>query len=247
MDDYSLKALLDQALPRKNIPLTRALVEKATASQVVTRMLNNLKGSYYESQDMQKYSIANEMVLAIDQYNPDAIRDKGVLLMNQGQPDQALMTFKMYLELNPEAEDAERSDEPRRVLKVCRRHESRVERRDNDAQHNEQQEGCEFFSHTHCDSICANGSRRYGRSTYSNQSKSAVQRAPDMSWQAMPIKAPVKWAWQGRCTRRKEYWRRIVAGASASRGLRLRRGRRSAFVRNQLRRASERVCPQGLQ
>ena len=107
MDDYSLKALLDQALPRKNIPLTRALVEKATASQVVTRMLNNLKGSYYESQDMQKYSIANEMVLAIDQYNPDAIRDKGVLLMNQGQPDQALLTFKMYLELNPEAEDAD--------------------------------------------------------------------------------------------------------------------------------------------
>ena len=107
MDDYSLKALLDQALPRKNIPLTRALVEKATASQVVTRMLNNLKGSYYESQDMQKYSIANEMVLAIDQYNPDAIRDKGVLLMNQGQPDQALTTFKMYLELNPEAEDAD--------------------------------------------------------------------------------------------------------------------------------------------
>src|SRR6185436_10414324 len=66
MDDYSLKALLDQAYPRQNIPLTHALVEKVTAAQVMTRMLNNLKGSYYEAQDFDKYSIANEMVLAID-------------------------------------------------------------------------------------------------------------------------------------------------------------------------------------
>lgn len=107
MDDYSLKALLDQALPRQNIPLTRALVEKATPSQVVIRMLNNLKGSYYESQDMQKYLLANEMILAIDQYNPDAIRDKGVLLLKEGQSEQALRILKMYLEINPEAEDAD--------------------------------------------------------------------------------------------------------------------------------------------
>ena len=72
MDDYSLKALLDQAFPRQNIPLTHALVEKSTPAQVVIRILNNLKGSYYESQDMQKYSLANEMVLAVDQYNPEA-------------------------------------------------------------------------------------------------------------------------------------------------------------------------------
>ncbi|MGI0024664.1 MAG: SirB1 family protein, partial [Nitrososphaera sp.] len=44
MDDYSLKSLLDQAYPRQNIPLTHALVEKSTSAQVVTRMLNNLKG-----------------------------------------------------------------------------------------------------------------------------------------------------------------------------------------------------------
>ena len=79
MDDYSLKALIDQAYPQQNIPLTHALVEKATAAQVVIRILNNLKGSYYETQDMDRYNIANEMVLAIDRYNPDAIRDKGIV------------------------------------------------------------------------------------------------------------------------------------------------------------------------
>ena len=107
MDDYSLKTLLDQTYPRQNIPLTHALVEKATPAQVITRMLNNLKASYYEAQDMDRYGIANEMVLAIDQYNPDAIRDKGIMLLKKGDQSEALKVLNSYLEINPEAEDAD--------------------------------------------------------------------------------------------------------------------------------------------
>jgi len=107
MDDYSLKALLDQTYPGQNIPLTHALAEKATPMQVVIRMLNNLKGSYYEAQDIEKYGIANEMVLAIDQYNPDAIRDKGIMFLKNGDPSQALRLLNLYLEINPEADDAD--------------------------------------------------------------------------------------------------------------------------------------------
>jgi regulator of sirC expression with transglutaminase-like and TPR domain len=107
MDDYSLKALLDQTYPRQNIPLTHALTEKATSAQVITRMLNNLKGSYYEAQDMDRYGIANEMVLAIDQYNPDAIRDKGIMLLKKGDQPEALKVLNSYLEINPEADDAD--------------------------------------------------------------------------------------------------------------------------------------------
>ena len=107
MDDYSLKALIDQAYPQQNIPLTHALVEKATAAQVVIRILNNLKGSYYETQDMDRYNIANEMVLSIDRYNPDAIRDKGIVLLKKGDAPEALKVLNSYLEINPEAEDAD--------------------------------------------------------------------------------------------------------------------------------------------
>ena len=107
MDDYSLKALIEQAYPQQNIPLTHALVEKATAAQVLIRMLNNLKGSYYEAQDIDRYNIANEMVLAIDPYNPDAIRDKGIVLLKKGDPSEALKVLNSYLEINPEAEDAD--------------------------------------------------------------------------------------------------------------------------------------------
>jgi len=107
MDDYALKALLDQFYPHQNVPLTRAFIEKATAVQVIIRMLNNLKASYYEAQDLDKAEIANEMIIAIDQHNPDAIRDKGMILLKRGKSIKALEMLNLYLELDPEAEDAD--------------------------------------------------------------------------------------------------------------------------------------------
>lgn len=107
MDDYALKALLERSYPGRQISLTRAFVEKTTAAQTVIRLLNNLKGSYYESQDMDRYELANEMVLAIDEYNPDAIRDRGIVLLKKGRSDEAAGALNMYLEIDPEAEDAD--------------------------------------------------------------------------------------------------------------------------------------------
>lgn len=107
MDDYALKALLERSFPRQEVALTRVFVERATAAQVIIRMLNNLKGSYFEAQDMDRYELANEMVLAIDQYNPDAIRDKGVVLLKKGMTEEALKALNMYLEVDPEAADAD--------------------------------------------------------------------------------------------------------------------------------------------
>jgi regulator of sirC expression with transglutaminase-like and TPR domain len=107
MDDYTLKELLDQFYPRQNVSLTRAFVEKATSAQVMIRMLNNLKGSYYDAQDIYKAQTANEMIIAIDQYNPDAIRDKGMILLKRESPIQALEMLNLYLELDPEADDAD--------------------------------------------------------------------------------------------------------------------------------------------
>ena len=107
MDDYALKELLDQSYARQNIPLTRAFVEKATPTQVLIRMLNNVKGSYYDAQDIDKAEIANEMIIALDQYNPDAIRDKGMILLKREKLTEALEMLNLYLELDPEAQDAD--------------------------------------------------------------------------------------------------------------------------------------------
>jgi regulator of sirC expression with transglutaminase-like and TPR domain len=107
MDDYSMKTMLEQSFPRAKISLTRSLVERATPAQVVIRMLGNLKASYYEAQDFQKYETSNEMVLAIDPYNSEAVRDRGMLLLKSGRSREALDSLDTYLEINPEADDAD--------------------------------------------------------------------------------------------------------------------------------------------
>lgn len=106
MDDYALKNLIDSFFPNQNIPLTKKLVEKANLSQVIIRILNNLKDSFFEIQEFDKLNIANEMIFAIDPKNTYAIRDKGVILQEK-DPEKSLELLNTYLELEPEANDAD--------------------------------------------------------------------------------------------------------------------------------------------
>jgi regulator of sirC expression with transglutaminase-like and TPR domain len=106
MDDYALKNLIDSFFPNQNIPLTKKLVEKANLSQVMIRILNNLKDSFFEIQEFDKLNIANEMIFAIDPKNTYAIRDKGVILQDK-DPEKSLELLNTYLELEPEANDAD--------------------------------------------------------------------------------------------------------------------------------------------
>jgi regulator of sirC expression with transglutaminase-like and TPR domain len=107
MDDYSLKELLERSYPRQNMVLTRALLSNATASQVVVRLLNNLKNSFYESNDLERAELANEMIISIDDTNPFSIRDKGMIFLKRGQKLEALATLSRYLEMHPETSDAD--------------------------------------------------------------------------------------------------------------------------------------------
>ena len=106
MDDYALKNLIDSFFPNQNIPLTKKLVEKANLSQVMIRILNNLKDSFFEIQEFDKLNIANEMILAIDPKNTFAIRDKGIIL-HEKDPEKSLEFLNRYLELEPEANDVD--------------------------------------------------------------------------------------------------------------------------------------------
>ena len=106
MDDYALKNLMDSFFPHQNIPLTKKLIEKANLSQVMIRILNNLKDSFFEIQEFDKLNIANEMILAIDPKNTFAIRDKGIIL-HEKDPEKSLEFLNRYLELEPEANDVD--------------------------------------------------------------------------------------------------------------------------------------------
>ena len=107
MDDYSLKELLERSYPRQNMALTRALLSNATASQVIVRLLNNLKSSFYESDELERAELANEMIISIDETNPFSIRDKGMIFLKRGQQLEALATLSKYLEMHPETNDAD--------------------------------------------------------------------------------------------------------------------------------------------
>jgi regulator of sirC expression with transglutaminase-like and TPR domain len=107
MDDYSLKELLDHFYPKMNIALTRKLVDKASNPDVIIRMLNNLKTSFFECQDLDNAELVNEMILDIDRNNQHGLRDKGMVCLHKKRYDEALKFFNMYLEKFPESNDVD--------------------------------------------------------------------------------------------------------------------------------------------
>lgn len=107
MDDYSLKELLDHFYPKMNIALTRKLVDRASNPDVITRMLNNLKTSFFECQDLDNAELVNEMILDINSEDQHSLRDKGMVFLHKKKYKQALEFFNSYLEKFPEANDAD--------------------------------------------------------------------------------------------------------------------------------------------
>lgn len=105
MDDYSLKQLLDQTYPKLDVPLTRNFVEKSSDARVIIRMLNNLKSSYFECNDIGNAELVNEMALKIDKNEQYGIRDRGMISFKRNKNQEALSHFNQYIEKFPEAED----------------------------------------------------------------------------------------------------------------------------------------------
>lgn len=107
MDDYSLKELLDHFYPKMNIALTRKLVDKASNPDVIIRMLNNLKTSFFECQDLDSAELVNEMILDINRNDQHGLRDKGMVCLHKKRYDEALKFFNTYLDKFPEANDVD--------------------------------------------------------------------------------------------------------------------------------------------
>ncbi len=108
MDDYILQDLLNKVNPRLKVSISNSTLEKASTSQILIRILNNLKNGYMEVDDLNKIEIINEMILSLDNFNPEAIRDRGIISYRNKKFKQALKSFYKYIELNPEAEDIDK-------------------------------------------------------------------------------------------------------------------------------------------
>lgn len=108
MDDYILQDLLNKAYPRSTISLANNLMKKANSSQILIRVLNNLKNGYMEVDDLNKIMKINEMILSLDSSSSEALRDKGIILYRNKKYQQALEILYNYIDLNPEADDIDR-------------------------------------------------------------------------------------------------------------------------------------------
>lgn len=108
MDDYILQDLLNKAYPRSTISLSNNLMKKTNSSQILIRVLNNLKNGYMEVDDLNKIMKINEMILSLDSSSSEALRDKGIILYKNKKYQQALEILYNYIDLNPEADDIDR-------------------------------------------------------------------------------------------------------------------------------------------
>jgi len=82
-------------------------LNEATTEQLLTRLLRNLKNAYTQSYAYDNAIKCTDMILGIQPESPEDIRDKGILEERLLRYDNALSFLNKYLELNPEADDAD--------------------------------------------------------------------------------------------------------------------------------------------
>ena len=82
-------------------------LNEATVEQLLTRLLRNLKNAYTQSYAYDNAMKCTDMILGMQPESPEEIRDKGILEERLLRYDKALPLFNKYLELQPEADDAD--------------------------------------------------------------------------------------------------------------------------------------------
>jgi regulator of sirC expression with transglutaminase-like and TPR domain len=73
----------------------------STTKQILARMLNNLKGSYFRRKDFRKVLLMIDMGLAIDPASRQEIHDRGMIHYLLRHYPAALADFQIYLSLTP--------------------------------------------------------------------------------------------------------------------------------------------------
>ena len=79
----------------------------STDAQIVTRMLNNLKGIYASRRDYEKVLAFTQMLLDVSPWDLDEVRDRGKVHLQLKNYQPALADLETYLQFSPDAEDAE--------------------------------------------------------------------------------------------------------------------------------------------
>jgi regulator of sirC expression with transglutaminase-like and TPR domain len=103
-EDYQV--LLDQ-LYNGQVRFEKRFLNAVTNEQILIRMLRNLKDAFVYSYDYEKALMATEMVLAINPEIAEEFRDRGMIFYYKKLYSDALSDLTKYLEMQPDASDAD--------------------------------------------------------------------------------------------------------------------------------------------
>lgn len=103
-EDYQV--LLDQ-LYSGQVRFEKRFLNAVTNEQILIRMLRNLKDAFVYSYDYEKALMATEMVLAINPEIAEEFRDRGMIFYYKKFYSNAFSDLTKYLEMQPEASDAD--------------------------------------------------------------------------------------------------------------------------------------------
>jgi len=101
-----LKEILDRNFDG-HVEFLPEFLNEINEEKILIRIVRNLKNSYVQSYSYEKAMRCTKMILGLDSSSPEEIRDKGVLEERFLNHDQALQLLEQYLELVPNAEDAD--------------------------------------------------------------------------------------------------------------------------------------------
>lgn len=109
LDMEDLEQFLLQAQPqgRPEAGQIRALLIPASTTEILIRMLRNLKAIYWKRKDLLDALWVQDLLLAIDKDLVEERRDRGILHQEIGYFPAAIEDFTAYLSQSPNAVDAE--------------------------------------------------------------------------------------------------------------------------------------------
>jgi regulator of sirC expression with transglutaminase-like and TPR domain len=88
-----------------HVRFRREMLAPSTNKQILSRMLNNLKGIYVDSKNHQKALSVVELILELNPDSVSEVRDRGLLYYELECFSQALHGLETYLNLSPDAPD----------------------------------------------------------------------------------------------------------------------------------------------
>ena len=99
------------------IELRPEFLQPVTHREILTRMLNNLRQIYFTRRNFPKGLMVLDLLLAIPPHSPDLLRERGLVRLNLDQFLGAARDLGRYLQLRPDAAEA---DDVRETLDMLR-------------------------------------------------------------------------------------------------------------------------------